>query len=134
MKEYTEYLIQGILYLFSDTLKYTLYLLGRIISNLPDLMNHTVAVDIAKRWGKRIIEEGSMNVLKGEDILRGEVIDYMRSRQRTDKRCGISSYSDSFYSNETGVPNNLLAEPSSSSPGGSHDHSGRGGTKPSLCE
>ena len=65
MKEYTESLIQGILYLFSDTLKYTLFLLGRIISDLPDLKKRTVAVDIAKRWGKRIIEEASMNVLKG---------------------------------------------------------------------
>ena len=86
MKEYTESSIQGILYLFSDTLKYTLFLLGRIISDLPDLKKRTVAVDIAKRWVKRIIEEGSMHVLKGEDRMRGEVINYMRSRQRTDQR------------------------------------------------
>ena len=66
----TDSILQIILALSSDTLKDTLFHLGRKIIDLPNLNNHTVTVDITKRWVKHIIEEGAMTVLKAEDTVR----------------------------------------------------------------
>ena len=44
--------------------------MGGTIIVLPNLNNHTVTVDITKRWVKHIIEEGAMTVLKAEDKVR----------------------------------------------------------------
>ena len=70
MEESTEYLLQGILYMYSDILDYTFSHLGINISSLPGHKKRTVAVYITKRWGKCIIEEGSMTVLEREEIVR----------------------------------------------------------------
>ena len=86
MEESTEYLLQGILYLYSDTLDYTFLHLRINISNLPSHKKRTVAVYIAKRWGKCIIEEGSMTALDREEIVRQVMIYYTSSRKITYQR------------------------------------------------
>ena len=48
-------ILQDIISLSSDTLKDCFLHLGGKVSNFTDIKNQTVAVHIAKRWGKDII-------------------------------------------------------------------------------
>ena len=60
MEESTDYVLQGILILSTDTLKEAFFHLKVNISDLPDLKKHMVTVEITKRWSKHIIEEGEI--------------------------------------------------------------------------
>ena len=70
MNNFTEYVLQGILILSADILKDVFFHFGGNISELPDLNNHMIAVEIARRWGWRITEEVAIIVVKVEYILR----------------------------------------------------------------
>ena len=74
MEDSTESILQGILAISSDTLKDALFCLGVNISDLTNLKKRKFVVEIKKGWGKHIIEEGEMNFLKAEDIVRDGVI------------------------------------------------------------
>ena len=50
----TESVLQGILVIYSFNLKEYLFHLGGDISDLPNLKNNTVTVEITQRWGKNI--------------------------------------------------------------------------------
>ena len=56
MEESTDYVLQGILTLSTDTLKEAFFHLGGNISDLPDLKKCTTDVGITKTWGKPIIK------------------------------------------------------------------------------
>ena len=66
--------LRCILDLSSETLKDDFFRLGREISDFPDLKKCTFAVEIAHRWGKRIIEDWVIAVAKVEDGFRERVI------------------------------------------------------------
>ena len=70
--------LRCILDLSSETLKDDFFRLGREISDFPDLKKCTFAVEIAHRWGKRIIEDWVIAVAKVEDGLRERVVAYLR--------------------------------------------------------
>ena len=53
----TDSIVQTIITLSSDILKYVFIHVNKIISDLPYLKNPTVALEIASRWGKDTIEE-----------------------------------------------------------------------------
>ena len=68
-EDYSDYVIQGILTLYTDNLKenfFHLCLWGGYTNDFPDLKKCMEEVDIAQRWGKPIIEEVTMNVFKPE--------------------------------------------------------------------
>ena len=48
---------------------------------LTDIKKQTTAVDIISKWGKDIIEEGDMSVMKKND----RVINYLRGGTRMDQ-------------------------------------------------
>ena len=67
MNKSTEYVLQGILSLYDDNFKDTLFHLWGNICGFIDLKKHTFAVDIAQRWGNYFTEEGSMIFLEVDE-------------------------------------------------------------------
>ena len=63
----TNSVLQGILSLSSDTLKYDFFHLGGNISECPNLKKWKVAVGISQRWGKHIMKEEAMILAEEED-------------------------------------------------------------------
>ena len=64
MEDSTDYFLQYIILLSSETLKDDFFQLGRGVSYFTYLKKKTFMVQITKRWGKDIIEEGAMSVIK----------------------------------------------------------------------
>ena len=69
MEDYTDSVLQGILTLYSDTLKYASLHLGGVI-NFTHIKKSTVVAEIIKRWGNCAIEEVEMTSLKEEDRVK----------------------------------------------------------------
>ena len=85
LEDSTESVLQVISDLSYDTLKDNLFHLVENISDLLHLKKRTVVVETVKRWGKCIIEEGAITVLKEEDGVREGVIAYLRGRNRIEQ-------------------------------------------------
>ena len=62
MENSNESLLQGILDLSYDTIKYSFLHFGGSISEFCDLKKCTVEVEITQWWGQRITEEGAILV------------------------------------------------------------------------
>ena len=58
----TESILQAIMTLSYDILKYTFIHMGGKISDLTNLKKWTVTLDIKRRWVNNIIEEGSRKI------------------------------------------------------------------------
>ena len=61
-KEYTGSILQAILPLSSDTSGGAFIHMGGKISDSPDLKKRTITLEIERRWGKDIIEEGAKKI------------------------------------------------------------------------
>ena len=59
-----ESVLQVIITLSYDTLKYALLYLGGRISHLTNIKKQTIAVGIAMSWGKYIIEEVAIVIIE----------------------------------------------------------------------
>ena len=55
MEESTEFFLQSILVLFTNTTKYAFFRLGGNVSDLTDLKKRIFAVEITRRWGQSIM-------------------------------------------------------------------------------
>ena len=77
----TYYVLQCITPLSSDTLKDAFFHFGGDIINLTDLNKQTVVVRIAKRWGKDIIKEVAMTLLKANNGVNNYLRGGMRMEQ-----------------------------------------------------
>ena len=86
--------LQGILSLYSYTLKDALFNLGGNISELPKIKKRTVTVEIRRRWGQGITEEVEIIVVYAK-YKEGGVDPLSEGQVEGGSRVFISPHSDS---------------------------------------